>query len=227
MIRPRFVCLAFVMAVFSASPALADEPAADAVVLDTGERIACEILAASEETVRVRIGAQTYDFERSTLTSIERAGKPELDPAHLRFVRDLAPRLVHADARLAKAAQAGLAALGEEGRPYLEAVANTSKDANVSAALRAVLRPDRAERQPAPSPTAMIDAWIERSKTTLALEAAQEPGFRKALESFFQEGRSSGDWQAAWKSLREALAKFLTDAQMKKFDAMRTQRGGG
>ena len=222
MSRPHIVCLAFVTAVFTAPFALAGESPADGVTLASGERVACEILAVEEHGVRVRIGTATYEFERATLSSIERAGRVQLDEAHLRFVRDLAPRLVHTDKRLAAAALAGLRALGDEGRPYLQAVAEESNDARVKTALLEVHRPlaPRGTDAP-PSLSAVLDAWVARAETAVPLESKQEPGFRTALEAFFQDGRSSGDWQGAWQRLRTSLEPLLSAEQMKKFEALR------
>jgi len=228
MSRSYLVCLAFVTAVFAAPFALADESPADGVILASGERVACEILSVEEHTVRIRIGTETYELERATLSSIERAGKVQLDEAHLRFVRDLAPRLAHTDKRLAAAALAGLRALGDEGRPYLDAVAEESNDVRVKTALLAVHRVSaQGGTEAAPSPSAVLDAWIARAQTALPLESKQEPGFRTALEAFFQDGRSSGDWQGAWQRLRTSLEPLLSAEQMKKFEAMRGGDNGG
>ena len=50
------------------------------------------------------------------------------------------------------------------------------------------------------------------------LTQAQEPGFRTALSTFFQDLRSSGDRQAAMDRYRVALTQLLDAGPMKKFD---------
>lgn len=218
---PLLVCLLSVTALLGALSAGAEEEAGDYVILATGERLACEIVSADAKVVRVRIGERVYALDRVSLQSVHRAGKTELDPDLLAFVHDLAPRLVHADARLRAAATAGLLALGEEAKPYVEAVAEASGSARVKEALLALdLRQQAADdRAAATARTAWTRRFIDRQITwaqqNVGLKTDQEAGLRGALEAFFQSMRSGTDRAKAVEAFFQSLESVLTQDQIK------------
>ncbi|MDJ0975908.1 MAG: hypothetical protein QNJ98_15730 [Planctomycetota bacterium] len=206
------------MALLGALSAGAEEEAGDYVVLPSGERLEGEIVSADAKVVRLRIGTRVYALDRVSLKAVHRAGAAELDPDHLAFVRDVAPRLAHADARLRTAATAALRALGEEARPYLEAVAEATDDARVKEALLALdLRADAgADRAAARAAWTkrFIDGQIEWATANVALKAEQEAGLRKALEAFFQSMRSGTDRTKAVEGFFTSLENVLTKTQI-------------
>lgn len=213
------VCLLSVTTLIGGLSASAEEPSADHVVLASGERVEGDIVEAGPEVVRMRIGERTYAFDRVSLKAVHRAGATELDPEMLSFVRDLAPRLVHADERLRRAAAAGLRALGEEAQPYLDAVAVETINDRAREALRALdltaARRTGARADRAGWVARFVEGQVKWAKENVELTAKQEPGLRKALETFFKGLGAASDRQKAVDAFFGSLGSVLNKDQIK------------
>ena len=211
-------CLGLVTALLGFSPALAED-APDTVTLASGERVPCTVLSAGARVVRVRIGTKTYDFERASLAKVERGGVEQLDAEILAFVADVAKRVNHPNARLARAAKAALTALAEEGRPYLEAAAENTKDGERREALRALARGTDGAPNNATRAAAFIEARVKAAREMFSLDDAQTGKFSKAVEAMFADLRAGTAFPDAWAKMKKAAESFLAAEQMKKIDA--------
>ena len=110
----------------------------DALVLHTGERVACQIEGEQDGLVLARIGDRTYRIETANLQGAERAGTQLPDPATVAFVETLSPYLARDDAHLRDAATAALRALGAEHIDAIRAAAARAPDPRVREALGAL-----------------------------------------------------------------------------------------
>ena len=113
------------------------EEGADALVLHTGERVACQIERAGEAFVLARIGDRTYRIERGGLQAVEQAGTALPDAAAVAFVEKLAPHLDGPHPKLASAARAALEDLSrsEGARAVFESAAAKAPNPRVRKAL--------------------------------------------------------------------------------------------
>jgi len=98
------------------------------VTTATGHRLVGEAAPAAPGFLGLRIGAATYELERSG-TRIDGEAAAGSDPAWQALVDDLVRRLDHPDPALADAARAGLMALGPDALPYLEREAQGGPEA--------------------------------------------------------------------------------------------------
>jgi hypothetical protein len=195
--------------------ALAEETPTDpdAIILANGERVPCQILEDQGGILRVRIGTQEYDFERSALKGAEKAGETLVDPEHYAFVAVLAPRLIHRDVRLVKAAEAALDALGEDGLPAIASLAARVRDPRMRDALLARLAGAEQERDRAIK--GIVDRQVAWAEATLALRSEQVAGFRAALESFFRRLQAGTPREDSLETLVKELEPVLDEAQGK------------
>ena len=192
----------------------AEEPAArDAIILPGGERLPCKILEERGPVLRVRIGAREYEFDRSALAGAEKAGETLVDPEHDAFVVALAPRLVHRDVRLVKAAEAALDALGDDGLAAIAAVAGRARNPRIRNALLARLA--GAEKERGQAIKAIVDRQIAWARATLRLRTEQEAGFRAALASFFHRLQAGTPREDSLEKLVKELEPVLDEAQGK------------
>lgn len=128
------------LVLLTALPAAAGDETEDALVLASGERVACEIQGRPGDVfVTARIGARTYRFERANLTAVIDDGAMVLRADLLAHVERMGNLLAGPDPLLATSAKAALVALGDKGAPYLEAVAKRSANPAVAKALRALV----------------------------------------------------------------------------------------
>lgn len=121
-----------------ALPAQAGE-SPDTLILQSGERVACELEGESEGFLMARIGTRRYRIERDSLQGAERSGRPMLDEDAVAFVVSLAPHLTGGHAALERATRAALDALGEPRAALIEAAAARTQDPAVRGALRALV----------------------------------------------------------------------------------------
>lgn len=209
------VCCCVLTAGFLPGAATGEEAptAPDTIILKGGERVPCEILEERGGVLRIRIGAQEYEFDRSALQGAEKAGATLVDPEHDAFVALLAPRLVHRDVRLVKAAEAALDALGEDGLPAVASVAARTRDPRIRDVLLARLSGAQQERGRAIK--AIVDRQVRWAEAKLALRSEQVAGFRAALASFFQRLQAGTSREDSLEKLVKELEPVLDEAQGK------------
>ncbi len=209
------VCCCLLLAGLWAASARGEEAekSADAIILPGGERVPCEILEERGGVLRIRIGAREYEFDRAALQGAEKAGATLVDPEHDAFVSLLAPRLVHRDVRLIKAAEAALDALGEDGLPAIAAVAARARSPRVRDALLARL--SGAEKERGQAIQAITDRQVGWAVANLALRSEQVAGFRAALASFFQRLQAGTSREDSLEKLVKELEPVLDEAQGK------------